>query len=253
MIISKIQEQILREIALCRFLKIEQINERFFSAGSLTRTRGFVNELIKEQYVKVIDTKQVGNRYLYGLDRQGVRYLRKIGITISYFPSEHESISNLEHLLITNNVVIAAGKLPTILPTFAVLERRHYLSNKQRRGKDIPIPDAWILLLEQERTHYAFWEELDRGTEEEPIIAKKVDNIIDFVESGAYEAEYGTKAFFLTFRTTKSKYRLQCLQSWVEKRLIQTRREQWRDFIHFSLIPEGPLNVKELFFDEMPR
>src|SRR2546421_6353214 len=145
MILLPIHEQILREIALCRFLNIEQITERFFSRGSKNYARKFTNQLIKEKnkelqqaneesYIREIDTKQVGNRYLYGLDKRGVRYLRTTGMVISYYPSEHESISadQLPHHMITNNVLIAGAKLPASIPTIEVLERRHYISTRQK-------------------------------------------------------------------------------------------------------------------------
>ncbi len=245
MILLPIHEQILREIALCRFLNIEQITERFFSRGSKNYVRRFVNELLKAHYVTMIDTKRVGQRHLYGLDRLGVQYLQESGMVISYYASEHKTLSGdqLPHHMITNNVLIAAAKLPASIPTIEVLERRHYISTRQKRGRHIPIPDAWIHLISRKEVHhgYGFWVEVDRGTEEEPIIREKASDIVSFVGTGKYEEEFGIPGFSIFFLTTKSPYRLKSLKKWVEKELMETGRGNWKDFFHFSLIPEGPL------------
>jgi len=111
--IRPIDQAIIQELALCRFLTIKQVRNRFFSHGSYTHVSTLLKQLASESYLTCLRPGAVNQVFLYGLGKRGVRFLKDIGIPIHYYPSEHTlpSSIHLAHLLTTNTILIAAACL----------------------------------------------------------------------------------------------------------------------------------------------
>jgi DNA-binding PadR family transcriptional regulator len=240
-----VEEPILQEFALCRFLTINQVRDRFFAEGSYTYVSTILKQLKTHGYLVTLPST-VGEKLIYGLGKKGVQYLRSAGISISYHPSEHKTISSLHlpHLLTTNDVLIAAAKVPIKKPGIQLEERRHYLTTKQKNR--MAIPDAWVHLIEDGKHHFGLWYEVDRGTEEEAFIRSKLAAILAFAED-SYEEEFGIPALLICFVTTSEKSRLGKLIQWTEKALEEAGKPQYREFFRFALIPQGSVDPLRLF------
>ncbi len=241
-----IDEKILKEFALCRFLTIQQIKTRFFSKGSYTHVSTLLKRLAEEKYLVCFQPAVQSQSYLYGLGKKGVSYLRSIGVDLSYFPSEHiklPSSLHLPHLLATNNILLAAALFCEQEPEIALIERRHYLTSRQTKR---PVTyDAWIhFLIDGAST--SIWVEFDRNTEEQKRIRGKTQAIIDFAMRD-YLAEFGAPLSAIAFITTGGKHRLSQLKQWTQQELRETGQEHIAAYFRFACMPDSDENALELF------
>jgi DNA-binding PadR family transcriptional regulator len=242
-----VEEPILQEFALCRFLTITQVQDRFFAQGSYTYASSILKQLKAHGYLVTLPST-VGEKLIYELGKKGVQYLRTAGMSITYYPSEHKTVSSIHmpHLFTTNEVLIAMAKVPARKPHIQVAERRHYLTTKQKNRS--AIPDAWVHLIEDGKHHFGLWCEVDRGTEEEAYIKQKVSTILVFAET-SYEEEFEIPALLICFVTTRGKHRLGKLVQWTEKALEETGKIHYQEFFRFALIPEGSLDPLWLLYE----
>jgi Replication-relaxation len=240
--IRPIDEKILEEIALGRLLTIKQIQTRFFSAGSYTHVSTLLKHLTEAKYLSCIEPVSQNQPYLFGLGKKGVSYLRSIGLDLTYYPSEHKKLPSsmhLPHLLATNDILLAIARLAENEPDIDLIERRHYLTTPQKNR--MTIPDAWVHL-SMEQTHLALWFEVDRGSEEQEYIRRKVSTIINFAMHG-YLEEFAVPLRAIAFVTTASLSRLTRLMDWIVDEIPQNLVS----YFHFARMPETSENTMELF------
>lgn len=244
--VRPIDEKILKEFALCRFLTIQQIKTRFFGKGSYTHVSTLLKRLAEEKYLVCFQPAAQSQSYLYGLGKKGVSYLRSIGVDLSYFLSEHTRLSSslhLPHLLATNNILLAASLFCEQEPEITLIERRHYLTSRQTKR---PVTyDAWIHFL-IDGASASLWVEIDRNTEEQKRIRGKISAIIDFA-IGAYMSEFNVPLSAIAFVTTGGKHRLSQLKQWTQQELRETSQEHIAAYFRFACMPDSDENVLELF------
>lgn len=247
--IRPIDQAILQELSLCRFLTIKQIRNRFFSHGSYTHVSTLVKSLAEEHYLACLRPQAANQPYVYGLGKRGVQHLRKLGSTTRYYPSEHTMPSSihLAHLLITNDILIAASRLSENTRGVVVADRRHYLTTTQKNRR--AVPDAWVHLVVNE-THCSIWWEVDRGSEEQEYIKQKILSILDFARHDHLN-EFGIPLLAIAFVTTKGEYRLANLVHWTEQVLIKAGYRDFADVFRFTAIAEDSdavVDPRQLFF-----
>ena len=247
--IRPIDEAVFKELSLCRFLTIKQVRNRFFSHGSYTHVSMLVRSLAEENYLACLRPQAANQPYVYGLGKRGVQYLRKLGSTIRYYPSEHTMPSSihLAHLLTTNDLLIAAANLRENTRGVVVVDRRHYLTTAQKNRR--AVPDAWVHLVVNE-THCAIWCEVDRGSEEQEYIKQKVLSILDFARHD-HKAEFGVPLLAIAFVTTKGEARLANLVHWTEQTLTDAGYKDFADVFRFTTMTEDPdagVDPRQLFF-----
>lgn len=246
--IRPIDEAILQELALCRFLTIKQIRNRFFSHGSYTHVSTLVKSLAEEHYLACLRPNAANQPFVYGLGKRGVQYLRTIGRIIRYYPSEYTmpSSMHLAHLLTTNDLLIAAARLSENTGGVEVLERRHYVTTLQKDRA--VIPDAWIHVA-REHVHAGLWCEVDRGSEEQSYVKHKVRAIFQFART-KHRGEFGIPLLAIAFVTTCGTQRLLHLVQWVEQVLVAEGYTGYALVFRLAAIDEHAevLDPAQLFF-----
>ncbi len=244
--IRPINEAILQELALCRFLTIKQIRNRFFSHGSYTHVSTLLKHLAEDKYLVALEPPAQNQPYLYGLGTRGVQHLRNRGTTIRYYPSEHTlpSSIHLSHHLTTNDLLIASTKLCENTGGVVVVDRRHYATTQQKNRS--VIPDAWVHLIVQD-THCAIWGEVDRGSEEQAYVTQKVLSILRFAIN-EHLKEFGIPILAVAFVTTKGASRLDKLVRIAETALMDIPEASFFRFTAVAEEHEWGIDPQELFF-----
>ena len=249
-----IDEAILKELALCRFLTIKQIRNRFFSHGSYTHVSVLLKLLAADDFLTCLKPKAANQPVLYGLGKRGVRFLREAGMENRYFPSEHifPSSLHLAHLLTTNDFLIAVARFCENTSGVVLVERRHYLTTPQKNRR--VIPDAWLHLLVQ-NTECALWSELDLGSEEQDYLRRKISAILNYALF-EHSIEFGVPLLAIAFITTRGGSRLEKLVRWTEQELTETRKTAYADVFRFTQIPatnDVGLDPHEFFYTKQWR
>jgi hypothetical protein len=131
------------------------------------------------------------------------------------------SQQSLIHLLSANDLLILAHQLVRKDPYFSIT---HYLTEHEIKVKSAGIcPDA-ALVIETSTHHYPIAFELDRASEDRPVIQAKISSLIDYSQ-GPHRAHLPSDYLTIAFVVHGSDRRVEQLVRWTEG-AIQKRRAQ---------------------------
>lgn len=246
-ILDSLDITILLSLKTYHFLTAEQITRLHFSRGSIKHVKSVrLKWLVDEHYLTIIEQQMP---YVYYLDTRGVRFLREQGADMTgYYPSDHKTHANifLDHLMKTNDVLISAALLPSVLPAVTSLSILHDLTLK-RMYQSIR-PDGWVGI-EMNNQYIPLWIEIDMGTMDQKPFRTKIRRILEFVRSG-YEQVFGTAYITAVFLTSKGERRVDQMLRWTENELTALGEAKEYDLFRFGEICDDPL---KLFTSQMHR
>ncbi len=241
--ISQTQERILLSVHRYTYLTATQVTTLHFSSGSVKYANDVLKRMSDEKYLSRLDRQTVNEKYLYCLGIRGVRHLKNLGMEFnSFHPSDHAQHSHMHmsHWLSTTDFLIAAETLPKVQPGIELASLYHDLTLKHMLSGRV-IPDGFIDFRTQgEQT--CVWLELDRATEEQGDIRKKVRAIVEWCHQ-FYTQTFGTHSINIAVVAQDDKRERQ-LYHWVCQELGQEREINW--FL-FSTLAPGPLDPVSVF------
>ncbi len=214
--------------------------------------------------------------YIYYLSTKGQHELQDTGMIgfsrVRKSEIEEMKFPHLQHVLSLNDFLIAARLLPHAVPTISLIETRHDLDlkktpvrvNVERRlpyGDRIHeritvIPDAWLdfRMVVPDRPkprRRCIVVELDRGTTSISPLKQSFLARYGYAISEEYQELFGTDLCMVAYATTAGIQRLQQMIEWCEQELEQQRLEHEANLYRFTSIPDGELEPKHVFCDEV--
>lgn len=283
-------DRILEAIYLYHFMTVEQVTRLFYSPGTVSTVRTLLGELEKQKYLLSFHeprpTPFGSTPKIYTLSLQGFNRLKKQGISMPLRfrePDTEELEKNylfLKHNLAVTDFLIAAKRLEKILPDIQLYEFFHERALKQQppltvaiekwdvKGKQIVdkdgkvtmttiklYPDGFLdfrVLVEADKTpkRFCLLLELDRKTESELDIKRKIRGLLAAVKSGECLNRFGAKLPTIAFvNAVGGIHRRDQLKHLAEAELKKTKEQHfWAQmFVFTNLSKENAIDSKELF------
>lgn len=233
--LTRPDDQIVRLIGRMYFVVPEQVTTRFYSAGAKTRVQSLLKGLA-ERGILVRDRYGLPmyrgtDPYVYRLWSGGHAYLSERGLAPHRWkPSEQTTPrpSLLPHTLAVNDVLIALERLQDPYRLVRFVHERDF------RKRPSPVnPDAYIEVVGPDaRDGYLL--EIDMGTEQSIHWKKKVERLINFVGTPAYESACDSQGFSAVIVVAPDKIRALELERWTLAELSQLRLPHWRELFRFT-------------------
>jgi len=215
-----------------------------FSRGSAKYVSEVLKKLTENKYLSRLERASVNTKLIYCLGIRGIRYLKTLGMeAMSFHPSEHQKHSHMHtsHWLPTTDFLIAAEKLPRIRSDIELATLHHDLTLKRMLTGRV-IPDGFLDFRTQ-HDQTCVWLELDRATEEQSDIRKKVRAIVEWCHQ-FYIPTFNTHSINIAFATPHGDKREKLLYQWVTQELEGTKELNW--FL-FASLPPGELDPVRTF------
>ncbi len=241
--ISPTHERILLSFHRYVYLTIDQITTLHFSSGSIKYVNEVLRRMTRAKCLSRLDRQTVNAKYVYCLGIRGLRHLKSLGMEVnSFHPSDHAQHSHMHmsHWLSTSDFLIAAERLPKVSPGIELVSLYHDLTLKHMLTGRV-VPDGFMDFRAQgEQT--CVWLELDRATEEQGDIRKKVRAIVEWCHQ-FYTQTFGTHSINIAVVSQDDK-RCKQIYHWVCQELAQEREINW--FLFSTLLP-GQLDPVSVF------
>ncbi len=272
-IISEVLDTYLRELYSYRFLKAEQLTRLLHSMGSLTKVQTRLKHLTDHRYLHAFQLPTVKSKspYIYVVAAKGIRYLKDQGVeaTAYYRPSEVTELSHgfLWHVLQLNEFLIAGRRVAKAYPAFTLASWRHDLDMKghpmkvslvkagpgQKDVVKVVWPDGWLVFQQKREgkkdAQFAFWVELDRGTEGVKPFKEKIVKILAAIKSGECQQYFHEEHIdHIVFATTAGETRVEQMRKWTMEQLAELHvKPDTRDLFVFSAYQPGS-DPTQVFF-----
>jgi hypothetical protein len=258
--LSQRDEEILKAIYIYRYLTAEQTTLLFFSPTSRNYAGEYLRRLTKEKYITrfPLPAAKPGNpQLIYTLSIKGIRFLSSLGLEMYGVtrPPQEPSFQHISHSLAITDFIIAAVNMTKQHPDISLASFRPdwMLKHTPLTFQDIQVvPDAALdfrLPVEGKRVQYPLLVELDRGSEDQSQLRRKVRNLIQVVLSPSYAALFGISRVTIAFAVTTGEKRVQTVKQWIEKELIETQLTQEADLFLIGDISPCRTNPRKLFLD----
>lgn len=240
--VNQPKERILEALYDYYLMDPEQITRRAYNTlGSLSKVRNHLTALYRNGY---IDRTAISNHSLHGSDHavyrltgQGLAYLDGLDYDVSKRTPRKAEIPQgdgyVRHTLAVNDFLLSAELLARQTPEFSIVRmiheqtlKRSKFTPKKRVGVNRPVPDAFLHVRYGEQ-EMPIWLEVDRGSEHLSNFKKKVEAIVTWLKSGAYEEEYGEKNCTVAVYTTVGMERQAELLHWIEQVLDEQRARDY--------------------------
>jgi len=241
--ISLTQERIILSIHRYTYLNVEQVTTLHFKRGSAKYVNDLLKRMTENKYLARLGRQTVNEKIVYCLGIRGLRYLKSLGMEVnSFHPSEHQEHSHMHmsHWISTTDFLIAAETLPKIQPGIELASLYHDLTLKHMLTGRV-IPDGFIDF-RTEGVQTCVWLELDRATEDQGDIRKKVRAIVEWCHQ-FYAQTFGTHSINIAVVSQDDK-RCRQLYRWVCQELGEETEINW--FL-FTSLPPGELDPVSVF------
>lgn len=253
---GRLQEKIFRALARYYCLTNEQLNAVVYRGNGASAVRGATKQLLDMGYLRlsIIPTYRGLGCHMYSLDERAASYLRSQGMTIHVKGRKQQTPTGfifLRHTRDVNDFLIAAELLPRTHPEIELMEMVHdedlrrepfYVETKKEKRLGIA-PDGWLHFrwspgLREEMLHARIWVEVDRGTEDQADIRRKVRGILACTE-GPYRRRFGTNNITVAFWATEGQGRVAQLLHWIEAELVELGTKKQADLFRVAKPHEG--------------
>ena len=289
-VIKPHHDRILLAMYHYHFMTVEQVTRLLYSSGSISKVRFLLAELATAGYLRFFHEPRptpVGSTpKIYMLSLQGFNHLKKQGIMqLLRFrePNMDELEKNylfLKHNLAVTDVLIAAKLVEKMSPRIELYEFLHERVLKQQppliASVEKRTPDGEQMIgsdgkgalqtirlyldgfldfrvrVEENQTpkRFCLLLELDRKTESELDIKRKIRGLLTAVKSGECMKRFGTRNPTVAFvNAVGGQARREQLRGWAEAELKKTKEQRyWTEMFLFTDLPlEGTIDAEQLF------
>jgi hypothetical protein len=230
------------------FLTADQVTRLLYSPGSQKGVQAHLKRLADASYLDrfPLPTGYHLQPYIYFLGSKGNKYIHDIrGLEIVTLPKlsvlQTRSHTFLMHLLEINNVLITATLLERCNPAVFLQSFEHDVTLKKEpfiatttQGKKIEVvPDAVLdvrtrLLNSTMKRRRVLWIEVERGTNNDGSILKKLHGIYDVLYRRSFQERVSTPSIRVCYLTTAGEDDVERLRLLARKML----QERHGDHIH---------------------
>ena len=286
-VIKPHHDRILEAIYRYHFMTVEQVTRLLYSRGSITKVRALLGELASHELLLAFHEPRatpVGSTpKIYMLSLRGYNHLRKHGISLPFrfrVPDVSELEKNylfLRHNLAVTDVLLSARVLERLYPTIHLYEFLHERSLKQQEplvakvekrtpdGEQVAqkeqvmfdtirvYPDGFLDFRirdsEDGKTkRCCILLEVDRKTESEKDIKRKVRGYLLAIKSEAYKDRFGRVPTVAFINMVGGEERREHLRAWAESELKKTKEPHfWTEMFVFTDLSEGNTDSERLF------
>jgi hypothetical protein len=283
-------DRILEAIYRYHFMTVEQVTRLLYSRGTISTVRALLNELAVNKYLLSFHEPRptpVGSTpKIYTLSLQGFNHLKKQGASVpTRFrePDVEELEKNylfLKHNLAVTDFLIAAKVLEKQMPTIQLYGFLHERALKQQPpltatiekrtpdGEQMIDTDGKVALStirlyldgfldfrlrlpdREKPARFCLLLELDRKTESEADIKRKIRGLLIAVKSGECFKRFGTRNPTVAFvNAVGGEARREQLRAWAEAELKKTKEPKyWTEMFVFTDMPgDGIIDCQQLF------
>jgi hypothetical protein len=264
MLSSRPKHNLLLAINRFYYLSAPQLTRLVYGSKVLKYVRGQLRELRAEEYVQPVYLPRTtpGGKSLaiYCLAQNGVRYIRRNGVT----PATRSSDASREwlflaHTLEANDLLIGCHELARVDPSVHLVEfqtereLKRFPGQTRIRGRRVTvIPDGWVHLKRQwpnqssPANHYISWE-LDRGTIEQHAFRRKIEALVTWIADPAgYEQRFGVDVVNVAIATSHSDKRATLMRQWTEAELERLGKTDYSELFLFSHLEPAEISPTEL-------
>jgi hypothetical protein len=261
--LSQREEEILIAVSTYRYLHVEQVTRLFFSPSSRNYAGEYLRHLTQTGYLTrfPLPKAKPGNPLLlYSVTRKGMRYRQSLGHDLYGWtrPPQYPTYQHLSHSIAVNDVLIAAVLLTkhhsaialADLRTEWMLKHTPLVVHQPQQPAIHVVPDAWCdfrLSVQGQTIQYPLLLELDRGSEDQSQLRRKIHNLLIAVLSDAYIQQFGTSHVTIAFATTAGAKRAASLKAWIEKELTAMQRQHEADLFLIADITDVVTTPDSLF------
>jgi hypothetical protein len=169
---------------------------------------------------------------------------RDAGLPVDWYfrPSKlkHLGFSHLVHALLLTRVVVAASYWSRQQSHYTLTHARLSYSLMRHHTLTV-IPDAWLVLTDQQGKIYQILLEIDRGMEFQAKFKQHVKARLSFLESGAYTEVFGLRSVMVAYLTTgqRPEYResrREAMMRWTQEVLQELKMEDWAGIFRFTSV-----------------
>ena len=220
------------------FLTPKQVTKLHYSTNSHKYIEKHLLRLVTEGYLTRQKIPMTLYPYFYSLAEKAVKELEEKPL---FFKQPLPAFSHIPHLLMTNEVMIAALHLPRVLPDASIFDIRHDFTLKSQLK--VAIPDARVVVrIKDEVTPLCFEVHLKTG---EWKTKEKVRKILQSMRS-EYRDVFKTDAATWVFLTLNQDTFDKTLK-WIEEELTSIGKENEYDLFRVALVAEENIDPLELF------
>jgi hypothetical protein len=270
LIITRRDEQILREIYQYRYMTALDVAWLFFKPSSHTHVREILSmlsggqDLATQTYLCRFGLPSVGNaERVFTLGAKGRNFLAEHGLPMTWYfrpyKLKHFSASHVQHQLLVTRCVVAAHVWSRKQSEFNLLNVRFGHEFRRTPGKvtreikgDITrvpvIPDAWLLFERVSNgNELPIFLEIDRGMEYQQRFKQHIRSRIQFIEDGGYTRTFGSRSVTVAYATTGQTpayrdTRRKAMALWTNEVLEELGKNKWAGVFRFASV-----DVKGLF------
>jgi DNA-binding MarR family transcriptional regulator len=232
-------EKIILAVHRYHYLTREQIARLLHL--NVTHTNVVLRKLIEHEYLARCERPAVSFKYLYLLDKQGIRYLKRVHEIEARLESRNLTyLFQVPHLLQVNEAMMCIEQFAQSSSTIALSDVVHDYT--LRLDTLSARPDVWASL-HVGTEPLRLWIEVDRGTEEETKIKEKVMRIVDCISK---EWQRGRPTHIL-FLVVSNQQRLKTIYKWIQE-ILNTLNIKGKTF-RVAYLDEGALYHNDVFFE----
>jgi hypothetical protein len=251
--LSQREEDILQAVNTYRMLTTTQVCRLFFSEHSYNYAGKLLKHLADTDYLIrfPLPSAEKGNRELvYTLGRPGIQFLKSIGYDLPYWSKNAllpPSYLHMQHSLSVNNVLIAGFILAKQVPGITLHALYHEwvlkhtpLAVSLGNSEVGVVPDGFLdfrLLIRETTYQTGVWIEVDRGTEDQPYVRRKVRALQTVLAQEMYKDYLQTSSMVVAFATTAGAPRLKALRCWIEEELKTLHATESNEFFLLTSLP----------------
>jgi hypothetical protein len=266
-------DTILKEaISPYHLLTSEQTTRLLYSSGTLKTVKSYLNAMtdVKLTQSLCLPTARGRRPFLYFLGTAGRKTLRDEGVETSiYFEKadlQTRSYGWLMHLLETNDFLISAAILEKSVPGIHLEEWEHDFAIAKNPpttlnidGKTAQVhPDGFLhftISKNGKTKHARFLLELDRGTESEGKLRRKIRDFLVLHDREALQTRFRGNVLTILFATTAGERRVERLRQITREELeafdktigAKSFRNQMFKFAAIPPLMNSPLDPRTLF------
>ena len=289
-IIKPHHDRVLLSMYQFQFMTVEQVTRLFYSKNTIADVRRLLHALEDAGYLSSFHeprpTPFGATPKIYTLSLKGYNHLKKQGaMQLLRFrePNIDELEKNylfLKHNLAVTNFLIAAKLVEKVTPKIELYEFLHERALKQQQpliatierrtpdGEQVTSSDGKValqtlrlyldgfldfrVLVEEKEAlkRFCLLLEIDRKTESELDIKRKIRGLLAAVKSGECMKRFGTRNPTIAFvNAVGGVARREQLRSWAEAELKKTKEQRyWTEmFVFTDLQGEGTIDAEKLF------
>jgi hypothetical protein len=254
LILTPRDEEMLRAIYQFRYMTAKDMAYLLFTPRILNYVRHRLSRLAGDKdlathtYLCRFQLPKVGvgrPEQIFTLGAKGRDFVeREAGLSVDWYfrPSKlkHLGFSHLVHALLLTRVVVAASYWSRQQSQYTLTHTR--LSYSLARHHTLPvIPDAWLVLTDQQGKTYQILLEIDRGMEYQAKFKRHVKARLSFLESGVYTEVFGLRPVMVAYLTTgqRPEYResrREAMTRWTQEVLQEMKMEDWAGIFRFTSV-----------------